>query len=249
MPPLWRSSPIVPLQGPWEAVQFQSPPLRPILLPDRPLPLVRPPGLGSRMPSPVCPITLASALHGCNNNLVSYLVHGFTFGFQIGCVGVPPPPTSVIRNRQSADTFSTVIDRKLTKELVLGRILGPNDVMPNYPNYRISPMGVVPKKTLREFRMIHHLSFPEGYSVILSRRKCHQCSMPLFRMPFLLFNVPLSLFIWLKSMLNLRFVLCLSHQLTALCWDFSGSGSSIWMQFSQWAALVFVPFFNVSARL
>ena len=117
------------------------------------------------MPSPVCPITLASALHGYNNNLVSYLVHGFTFGFQIGCVGVPPPPTSGIRNLHSADTFSSVIDRKIAKELTLGRILGPYEVMPNYPNYRISPLGVVPKKTPGEFRMIHHLSFPEGFSV------------------------------------------------------------------------------------
>ena len=107
------------------------------------------------MPSPVCPIALASALHGYNDNLVSYLVHGFTFGFQIGCVGVPPLPTSVIRNLQSANTFSAVIDRKLTKELA----------RPNYPSYRISPLGVVPKKTLGEFRMIHHLSYQEGSSV------------------------------------------------------------------------------------
>ena len=81
----------------------------------------------------------------------------FTFGFQIGCVGVPPPPTSGIRNLHSANTFSSVIDRKIAKELALGRILGPYEVMPNYPNYRISPLG--------EFRMIHHLSFPEGFSV------------------------------------------------------------------------------------
>ena len=47
----------------------------------------------------------------------------------------------------SADTFSSVIDRKIAKELALGRILGPFDVMPNYPNYRIPPLGVVPKKT------------------------------------------------------------------------------------------------------
>ena len=132
-----------PVAGPLRSGTVPVPPLRPILLPDRSLPLVRPLGLGSRMPSPVCPITLASALHGHTDNLVSYLVHGFTFGFQIGCVGVPPPPTSVIRNLQSADTFSTVINRKLTKELVLGRILGPYDVMPNYPNYRIYHFGIV----------------------------------------------------------------------------------------------------------
>ena len=78
---------------------------------------------------------------------------------------MPPAPTSVIRNLQSADTFTGVIDRKLNKELALGRILGPYDVMPNYPIYRISPLGVVTKKILGEFRMIHHLSYPEGSSM------------------------------------------------------------------------------------
>ena len=50
---------------------------------------------------------------------------------------MPPQPNSVIRNLKSADTFSGVIDRKLKKELALGWILGPYDVVPNYPNYRI----------------------------------------------------------------------------------------------------------------
>ena len=121
--------------GPLRSDTVPVPPLRPIFPPDLTLPLVRPLGLGSRMPSPVCPIVLASVLHGCNDNLVSYLVHGFTYGFQTGCVGVPPPPTSAIRNLHSADIFSAVIDRKLTKELVLGQIIGPYDVVPNYPNY------------------------------------------------------------------------------------------------------------------
>ena len=31
--------------------------------------------------------------------------------------------------------------------------------------FRVSPLGVVPKKTLGEYRLIHHLSFPKGSSV------------------------------------------------------------------------------------
>ena len=31
--------------------------------------------------------------------------------------------------------------------------------------FRVSPLGVVPKKNLGEFRLIHHLSFPKGSSV------------------------------------------------------------------------------------
>ena len=46
---------------------------------------------------------------------------------------MPPPPTYVIRNLQAADTFSGVIDRKLKKEIALGRIVGPYVVVPFSP--------------------------------------------------------------------------------------------------------------------
>ena len=45
-----------------------------------------------------------------------------------------------------------------------GRIIGPFDTPP-FENFRISPLGLVPKKAPGEFRLIHHLSFPEGSSV------------------------------------------------------------------------------------
>ena len=53
---------------------FPVPDLRPILLPDCHVPLVRPFGLGSRIPSPVCPIALASVLRGYNDNLVFHIL-------------------------------------------------------------------------------------------------------------------------------------------------------------------------------
>lgn len=43
-------------------------------------------------------------------------------------------------------------------------ILGPFPV-PSVPNLKVSPLGVVPKKTPGEFRLIHHLSHPKGGSV------------------------------------------------------------------------------------
>ena len=52
----------------------------------------------------------------------------------------------------------------MSKERQNGLILGPF----NYPpfNYlRVSFLGVIPKKTPGEFRMIHHLSFPYGDSI------------------------------------------------------------------------------------
>ena len=92
-------------------------------------------------------------------------MHGFTHGFQIGCVGLPPQRGKAVSKLKSADKFAEVIDRKLAKELALGRILGPYDVPPTCLRYRISPLRVVPKKSPGEFRMIHHISYPEGSSV------------------------------------------------------------------------------------
>ena len=57
-----------------------------------------------------------------------------------------------------------VVSQKLSKELVAGRIAGPFHAMPFHP-FRVSPMGLVPKKSPGEFRLIHHLSFPRGSSV------------------------------------------------------------------------------------
>ena len=36
---------------------------------------------------------------------------------------------------------------------------------PPFPNFRVSSLGLVPKKHPGDFRMIHHLSFPKGASV------------------------------------------------------------------------------------
>ena len=56
---------------------------------------------------------------------------------------------------------------KLSKELAAGRIVGPFDAPPFKP-FRVSPLaalGIVAKKLPGEFRLIHHLSYPEGLSV------------------------------------------------------------------------------------
>lgn len=38
--------------------------------------------------------------------------------------------------------------------------------LPPFHNFRISPLGIVPKLESNEFRIIHHLSFPKGDSLI-----------------------------------------------------------------------------------
>jgi len=43
-------------------------------------------------------------------------------------------------------------------------IVGPFS-RPPFDNFISSPLGIVPKKTPGEFRLIHHLSYPDGSSV------------------------------------------------------------------------------------
>ena len=57
-----------------------------------------------------------------------------------------------------------MVDRYLAKEVLAQRVAGPFTHIP-FHNFRVSPIGVVPKKTLGEFRCIQHLSYPYGASV------------------------------------------------------------------------------------
>lgn len=47
----------------------------------------------------------------------------------------------------------------LLKEIGDGRIAGPFQE-PTFPNFRVSPLGIIPKKELNTYRLIHHLSYP-----------------------------------------------------------------------------------------
>ena len=47
------------------------------------------------------------------------------------------------------------------KEVALGRVVGPFPTPP-FPNFHISPIGLVPKKHSDKFRAIFHLSFPKS---------------------------------------------------------------------------------------
>jgi hypothetical protein len=64
----------------------------------------------------------------------------------------------------SALNNQSAVDQKLSKELAAGRLAGPFIAAPFHP-FRVSPFGLVPKKSPGEFRLIHHLSFPRGSSV------------------------------------------------------------------------------------
>ena len=144
------------------------------------------PNRSHAMPTPVSPTALKIVLVGYDGLKSQYLVNGFRSGFAIRCYGLPVQKQVVI-NMKSAFDFPNVIDRKLQHQLELGRILGPFTERPDISRYRISPLGVVPKKLPGDFRVIHNLSYPEGESVNdYIPQECFQpCSMQLFNMQFL----------------------------------------------------------------
>ncbi|KAM4809963.1 ubiquitin carboxyl-terminal hydrolase 30 [Rhinophrynus dorsalis] len=68
------------------------------------------------------------------------------------------------RNLKSAQEYPQVVRDKLEKELRAGRMAGPFE-SPPLRNLIVSPLGVVPKREPGKFRLIQHLSYPEGRSV------------------------------------------------------------------------------------
>lgn len=105
---------------------------------------------------------LAPLLSGYSTTAAEYLIKGFCFGFPIPFQG--PSSSSAAPNLLSAQQHPDVVDRYLTKEVLTQRVAGPF-ADPPFRNYRVSPIGVIPKKTPCEFRCIQHLSYPHGASV------------------------------------------------------------------------------------
>lgn len=114
------------------------------------------------LPTPVKVNSLLFFLQGYPTHLNESLQKGFTEGFQLHFQG--PVTGHFSGNLVSAINNPEIVDNKLAKEIHAGRIIGPFD-QPPLDNLRVSPLGVIPKKQPGEFRMIHHLSFPQGGSV------------------------------------------------------------------------------------
>ena len=82
--------------------------------------------------------------------------------FKLGYTG--PRELKLSKNLVSAKDNTDEVLRKIEAEIEKGRVGGPFDTPP-FHNMRCSPIGLVPKKAPGEFRLIHHLSWPEGNSV------------------------------------------------------------------------------------
>ena len=118
--------------------------------------------LGSQPVTPVKMDRLESLLAGYSLPLKTFLVDGFRSGFRISYIGEYSHFESP--NLQSALHSPDVAFAKLKKEIDAGRVVGPFNAPP-FPILRTSPIGIIPKKTPNEFRLIHHLSYPKGSSV------------------------------------------------------------------------------------
>lgn len=90
------------------------------------------------------------------------LFNGFLCGFFIPFNYSSVPVFA--NNLKSARENPEVLRDKVSKEVSLGRMFGPFTTPP-FTNFRVSPLGVVPKKEIGKFRLIHHLSYPKGSSV------------------------------------------------------------------------------------
>ena len=86
-----------------------------------------------------------------------YLLDGFTYGFRLGYTG--PRISSSSPNLKSCVDDPATVHNKLHQELQAHIVRGPF-CQPPFPNLKVSSIGLVPKKTPGEFRLIHHLSFP-----------------------------------------------------------------------------------------
>ena len=96
-----------------------------------------------------------------NKEDADILANGFVNGFKIEYNG--PRVPCEYRNLKSAFDHAEQLSDKIDKEVSLGRFAGPFDC-PSLPNLRVSPVGVVPKSD-GGWRLITHLSYPEGDSI------------------------------------------------------------------------------------
>lgn len=90
------------------------------------------------------------------------LLEGFRYGFRVKYNG--PRRAKQAKNLKSIGENFEIACQKVAKEVELGRVAGPF-TKPPFPNLQVSPLGLVPKKSPGEYRLIHHLSHPHGRSI------------------------------------------------------------------------------------
>ena len=112
------------------------------------------------LPTPINVNRLEIALADHPNRVfVSNLLQTFRLGANIGFFGRRSPRFS--RNLPTALAQPDIVKANLDKEVSLGWVAGPFSTPP-FPNFQVSPIGLVPKKYSDKFRTIFYLSFPKS---------------------------------------------------------------------------------------
>ena len=96
-------------------------------------------------------------MRGYNKKETKFLVEGFTHGFKIPYEGEEGP--LLAQNSPSTQQNPQAVQANIDKELLAGRIAGPFKEPP-FPNFKSSPIGLIPKKDPGHYRTIHNLSYP-----------------------------------------------------------------------------------------
>lgn len=91
------------------------------------------------------------------------LLDGFSYGFKIPYTGSRTPRFS--NNHKSAKLRPDIVSQKLQKEVALGRVAGPFSSPPFDGHVIVSPIGLAPKKSASDFRLIFDLSYPRQSSI------------------------------------------------------------------------------------
>ena len=113
-------------------------------------------------PSPVNIVQMEKDLLNYNPLEANFLLNGFKAGFSLQYQG--PRQATDSKNLKSAGQHPEIVKEKIQKEVQLKRVAGPFKERP-ISTLRVSPIGLVPKKSSGEFRLIHHLSYPAGESL------------------------------------------------------------------------------------
>ena len=112
--------------------------------------------------TPINQKVLEQELVGYDPDKAAKIYNGFSYGFPLYYMGTRYPRDA--KNLKSANSQPDIVRQKIQTEIDAGRVTDPFDQHP-FPNLRVSPLGLVPKKEAGSFRLIHHLSFPAGDSV------------------------------------------------------------------------------------
>ena len=132
-----------------------------LFVPQRDQPQPRP-KQSYNLPTPINADRLRNVLVGYTPSTVEFLYAGFTKEFPLRFEGefLSFEAENLLSARDHPDAVFSKI-KKETEALRLAGLFEP----PPFTEFRVSPLGVVPKKVPGEFRMIHHLSVPSGSSV------------------------------------------------------------------------------------